>query len=77
MEENKVYKSKNKSMTYKAVWAFILAGFIFVYGIVALAKFGSYDSVNFMWVLFHLIALYFCFIALHMAPQKVEFLIHL
>lgn len=74
MEENKVYKAKNKSMTYKAVWAFILAGFIFVHGIVALAKLGSYDSVNFMWVLFHLIALYFCFIALHMAPQKVEFL---
>ena len=74
MDENKVYETKSKSLTYKAVWAFILAGFIFVYGIVALAKFGSYDSVNFMWILFRLIALYFCFIALHMAPQKVEFL---
>jgi len=74
MEENKVYKAESKSMTYKGVAAFILALFIFVHSIVTLVRSGSYESFGFIGVLFYLIVIYFCFVALQMAPQKVEFL---
>ena len=74
MEENKVYKAESKSITLASVALFFIGVFWFVSSIVIVVYFGTYDTINFMWVFKELFLLYFCFVALHLAPQKVEFL---
>lgn len=74
MEENKVYEAKSKGNTLTSVVMFLFGAFWFVYSLVVMVRSGAYDTINFMWVFHKLFMLYFCFVALHIAPQKVEFL---
>lgn len=74
MGENKVYVSKSKSITLTSVALFFFGAFWLVKSLVVMVNTGAYDTINFMWVFKELFLLYFCFIALHIAPQKVEFL---
>ena len=53
---------------------FLFGAFGFVYSLVVMVRSGAYDTINFMWVFKELFSLYFCFVALNLAPQKVEFL---
>ena len=74
MTENKVYEAKSKSITWGSMILFLFGAFGFVYSLVVMVRSGAYDTINFMWVFHKLFLLYFCFVALHIAPQKVEFL---
>lgn len=74
MDENKVYVTKSKGDTLTSVALFLFGAFWFVYSLVVMVRSGAYDTINFMWVFHKLFLLYFCFVALHIAPQKVEFL---
>ena len=74
MEENKVYKAERKSVTWGSVALFLFGAYWLVKSIVVVVQSGAYDSINFMWVFKEVFLLYYCFVALHLAPQKVEFL---
>ena len=74
MEENKVYKAERKSVTWGSVALFLFGAYWLVKSIVVVVQSGDYDSINFMWVFKEVFLLYYCFLALHIAPQKVEFL---
>ena len=74
MDENKVYETKSKSLTWGSVGLFFFGAYWFVKSIVVVVHSGAYDTINFMWVFKELFLLYYCFVALHVAPQKVEFL---
>lgn len=74
MEEHKVYKAESKSITLASVAFFFIGTFWLVKSIVIVVQSGAYDTINFMWVFKELFLLYFCFVAFHLAPQKVEFL---
>lgn len=74
MDENKVYEAKSKSITLTSVALFIFGASWLVYSLVVMVRSGAYDTINFMWVFKELFLLYYCFVALHVAPQKVEFL---
>ena len=74
MTENKVYEAKSKSITWGSMILFLFGAFGFVYSLVVMVRSGAYDTINFMWVFKELFSLYFCFVALNLAPQKVEFM---
>ena len=74
MEENKVYKAERKSVTWGSVALFLFGAYWLVKSIDVVVQSGAYDSINFMWVFKEVFLLYYCFLALHIAPQKVEFL---
>ena len=74
MDENKVYVSKSKSITLTSVALFFFGAFWLVKSLVVMVNTGAYDAINYMWVFKELFLLYYCFVALHIAPQKVEFL---
>ena len=74
MTENKVYEAKSKSITWGSVVLFLFGAFGIVKSLVVMVNTGAYDAINYMWVFKELFSLYFCFVALNLAPQKVEFL---
>ena len=74
MTENKVYEAKSKRITWGSVVLFLFGAFGIVKSLVVMVNTGAYDAINYMWVFKELFSLYFCFVALNLAPQKVEFL---
>lgn len=73
MDENKVYETKSKSLTWGSVGLFFFGAYWFVKSIVIVVHSGTYDTINFMWVFKELFLLYWCFAVLHAIPKKIAF----
>ncbi len=74
MNEEKVFVPQNKRETFISLAMVLMLVYWLVKDLVPLINTGAYDRITPGWIFFKILWLYLGFVAIHLAPQKVEFI---